>query len=171
MLSEALPVPIESTTSRSSAPDTAPEGIPPPKQIRTRISIGKIDKALSGYDGGDTLSRKVIGQNDCIGVELYRYRLSNQLVLEGNPHSIYAVTWMFSGDFQPVMGLMPGMGMDQVVDSLGKPVLRTKDRLVYWSKKPNRYDSSYFDSRWKIWMRFSNDSLKSVLFEPYWDNC
>ncbi|HOX50482.1 MAG TPA: hypothetical protein PKY05_03270 [Fibrobacteria bacterium] len=152
---------MDTTASADSAP--SPD-VP-------RLPIERIDSALGAYDGGDTLSRKVVGHNDCADHDLYRYRLSNHLVLEGNAYSMYAMEWKFEGEFHPVMGLVPGMGMDQVEAVLGKPVLRRSDRMVYWSMKPDDYEAEYFDSRWKIRLGFSGDSLRTVRFQPFWDDC
>lgn len=143
----------------------------PPATGFDRIPIERIDSALAGYDAGDTLSADSVENNECLGMPVMRYRMASHLVLEGHTYNAYACTWRFSGPFRPVMGLAPGMSKDAVLQLLGRPRESGADTLIYLSKKPDDYDSSYFDSRWELRLHFRKDRLRNVLFVPFFDDC
>lgn len=144
--------------------------VDPPEDF-DRIPISVIDKALSDYDSGDTLSIDSVDANECIGIPLNRYKMANGLLLEGNTYNIYATTWNFSGEFNPVFGLHKGMKRGEILAKLGRPAKISTDTLEYLSDKPDGYEKSYFDSRWTITLKFDSDSLRAIVFKPWFDDC
>jgi len=160
------------SASAPTSPDTARRDTGTAKVAGfDRIPIDRIDDALNGYDAGDTLSRDSLYNNECLGLPVMRYRMANHLELEGHTYNIYACKWRFSGAFSPVLGLAPGMSSQAVLKLLGRPRQQAKDTLFYLSEKPDDYDSSYFEGRWELRLRFVNDKLRSVFFEPNFDDC
>ena len=160
------------SASAPTSPDTARRDTGAAKVAGfDRIPIDRIDSALNGYDAGDTLSRDSIGDNACLGLPVMRYRMANHLEIEGHNYNIYACKWRFSGAFSPVLGLAPGMSSQAVLKLLGRPRQQAKDTLIYLSEKPDDYDSSNFDSRWTLELRFKKEKLKTMHFEPFFDDC
>lgn len=149
-------------------PDTLPDSV---FEAFDRIPTRAIDSALSAYDGGDTLAIDSIGQNECLGERLNRYRLRNGLSLEGNTYHLYATDWFFQGTFASVLGLTPRMTRIEVERSLGRPSSRTRDSLVYLSERPDAHEAEYFDARWRIVLRFREGKLHSMVFSPSFDDC
>jgi hypothetical protein len=136
-----------------------------------RIPTRVIDSVLSSYEGGDTLAIDSIGQNECLGERLNRYRLRNGLSLEGNAYHIYATDWIFQDTFAPVLGLAPRMTRMDAERRLGRPSSRTRDSLVYLSERPDAHEAEYFDARWRIVLRFQAGHLVSIIFSPSFDDC
>jgi hypothetical protein len=135
-----------------------------------RIPADRIDSALAAYEGGDTLSKDSIGNNECLGMPVHLTRLKNHLTLTGvdNP---YEWDWSFEGKFHPVLGLEPGMSRDRVRRQLGRPHSSSSDSMVFYSTKATDYDSANFDARWEIHIEFHGDSLKAMAFEQFYDDC
>ncbi len=148
--------------------DTLPDSV---LEKFDRIPTRVIDSALSVYEGGDTLKIDSIGQNECLGERLNRYKLRNGLSLEGNTYHIYATDWIFQGAFASVLGLSQGMNRIETERLLGRPSSRTRDSLVYLSERPDGYEAGYFDARWRIVIRYQAGKLVSIVFSPSFDNC
>jgi hypothetical protein len=136
-----------------------------------RVPTRVIDSSLASYEGGDTLKIDSIGQNECLGERLNRYKLRNGLSLEGNTYHIYATDWIFQGAFVSVLGLSPGMTRIEAERLLGRPSSRTRDSLVYLSERPDAHEAEYFDARWRIVLRFQAGKLLSIVFSPSFDDC
>lgn len=151
-----------------AVPDTLPDSV---FKKFDRIPTRRIDSSLAAWDGGDTLKIDSIGQNECLGERLNRYRLRNGLTLEGNSYHIYATDWIFQGTFAPVLGLSPGMTRMEAERHLGRPSSRTRDSLVYLSERPDAHEAEYFDARWRIVLRFREGKLHSMVFSPSFDDC
>ena len=136
-----------------------------------RLSIERIDSALQAYDGGDTLQDTTTGTNECTGEPIQDVVLQNGLKLSGSLYNIYAYEWTFSGRFQPVLGLYPGMDSLQVLTLLGRPHLRTPNAFRYISGPPAERESDLFEARWSLDLLFEKGKLKVMTFIPSLDDC
>jgi len=172
-------VPVADTTPVSGhtlndvlkATSTALEAAGTQDSTSPRISIERIDSSLQAYDGGDTLRDTTTGSNECNGEPLQEVALQNGLRLSGSLYNIYACEWTFSGNFQPVMGLKPGMDSTEVLRLLGRPRQRTANAFRYVSDPPEDREADLFEARWTLELAFEKGKLRIVTFIPSMDDC
>lgn len=136
-----------------------------------RISIARIDSALRAYDAGDTLKDTLVGMDECSGDPIREVQFKHGLLLSGSRSGIYADDWIFSGNFDPVLGLSPGMDTSEVIKVLGKPRVRSANAFRYVSQAPENRDSDLFEARWVLEIVFVKGRLIQAAFQPSQDDC
>lgn len=170
-VADTIPVSGRALTEALKATSTALAETGTQDTTSPRISIERIDSALQAYDGGDTLRDTTTGSNECNGEPLQEVALQNGLHLTGSLYNIYACEWTFSGSFQPVMGLKPGMDSVEVLRLLGRPRQRTANAYRYISAPPEDREADLFEARWTLELAFEKGKLRIVTFIPSMDDC